>query len=411
MADSRLYLSDMGGFPRAGEPILLSHDGNVCIGIDWTSLRNLQIGHVDQAIFYNSVVDGGVRIITRNSATGTSSYCGFSTYTDAGYSGFLHSTTSGYNQGAIAYVASTTYVGSVQSGGLHLIAGNAAGIMRFSTGGEGTSNERMRIIAAGQVGIFGSAAAFTPTAYLHLAAGTTAANTAPLKFTSGSLLSSPTAGAMEFLTDKAYITITTGAARKEYTLNDGTLTSGRVPFATTNGRLTDASTLTYSTGALNNNNTANAACEVINNAANNTGAYGKFQLQNGGTETGFLSGTGSSWTASGIFLASQANFGGALANGLNLIATHGSGMIRLVTGGTATSNERAQIDAAGNIRLCGTGALATNATDGFVYMPSSAGAPTGTPTSVTGGVATEIDTTNSKFMAYIGGAWKGVTLA
>lgn len=89
----------------------------------------------------------------------------------------------------------------------------------------------------------------SPTAKLHIAAGTTAAGTAPLKFVSGSLLTTAEVGAHEFLTDKFYATITTGAARKELTLNDIALTSGRIPFITTNGRLTDSSLFTFSTSA------------------------------------------------------------------------------------------------------------------------------------------------------------------
>lgn len=61
----------------------------------------------------------------------------------------------------------------------------------------------------GSVGI-----GLTPTAVLHLKAGTATLNTAPLKFTSGTLLTTPEAGAVEFLTDDLYATITTGAARK-----------------------------------------------------------------------------------------------------------------------------------------------------------------------------------------------------
>src|SRR5439155_15810702 len=90
----------------------------------------------------------------------------------------------------------------------------------------------------------------SPTSLLHLKAGTTSANTAPLKFTSGSLMTTAEAGGVEFLTDKFYGTITTGAARKEFTLNDAGLTSGRVPFSTTNGRLTDLATFTYATNRL-----------------------------------------------------------------------------------------------------------------------------------------------------------------
>lgn len=80
--------------------------------------------------------------------------------------------------------------------------------------------------------------------------GGTAAGSEPIQFTSAALLTTATAGTLEFLTDKYYGTITTGAARKEITLNEGTLTSGRVPFNTTNGRLTDASSFTFASGVL-----------------------------------------------------------------------------------------------------------------------------------------------------------------
>ena len=54
-------------------------------------------------------------------------------------------------------------------------------------------------------------------------AGTTAASTAPLKFTSGDLLTAPEAGAMEFNSDSLYFTITTGAARKTIAYTDMTV--------------------------------------------------------------------------------------------------------------------------------------------------------------------------------------------
>lgn len=44
--------------------------------------------------------------------------------------------------------------------------------------------------------------------------GTTGSGTAPLKFTSGPLMTTPEAGAVEFLTDRLYFTQTTGTARK-----------------------------------------------------------------------------------------------------------------------------------------------------------------------------------------------------
>jgi hypothetical protein len=53
------------------------------------------------------------------------------------------------------------------------------------------------------------------------------------------------AGAVEFLTDKYYATITTGGSRKEIALNDAAITSSVVAYTTTNGRLTGSSRLSY----------------------------------------------------------------------------------------------------------------------------------------------------------------------
>lgn len=50
--------------------------------------------------------------------------------------------------------------------------------------------------------------------------GTATAGTAPLKFSSGTLLSSAEVGAVEFNTDSLYFTITTGTVRKKVALYD-----------------------------------------------------------------------------------------------------------------------------------------------------------------------------------------------
>jgi len=52
-------------------------------------------------------------------------------------------------------------------------------------------------------------------------------------------------------------------------------------------------------------------------------------------------------------------------------------------------------------------ALATNATAGFVFLPTCAGTPTGTPASIpTGGAPVVINTTNNKLYFYSTGAWR-----
>lgn len=59
-----------------------------------------------------------------------------------------------------------------------------------------------------------------------------------------------------------------------------------------------------------------------------------------------------------------------------------------------------------NIVLSQESALATNATNGFLYVRACAGTPTGTPgTSFTGHVPIVVDSTNNKMYIYSGGAW------
>lgn len=117
----------------------------------------------------------------------------------------------------------------------------------------------------------------TATAVLHLKAGTATAGTAPLKFNSGTLMGTAEAGAIEFLTDKYYATITTGPARKEFTLNDGAITSSVVPYTTTNGRLTGSSNLMFDGTRLFQNGTytlvpsSSAAAAIIVSGSNTVG--------------------------------------------------------------------------------------------------------------------------------------------
>jgi hypothetical protein len=73
----------------------------------------------------------------------------------------------------------------------------------------------------------------------------------------------------------------------------------------------------------------------------------------------------------------------------------------------ATNNtERARITAAGSVVAGGSVALATTATDGFLYVPTCAGTPTGTPTAITGMAPIVVNTTNNKLYFYSGGAWR-----
>jgi hypothetical protein len=74
--------------------------------------------------------------------------------------------------------------------------------------------------------------------------------------------------------------------------------------------------------------------------------------------------------------------------------------------GAATSTERMRITSAGNIVAGGSAALATTASNGFLYVPTCVGTPTGTPTTITGMAPIVVDTTNNKLYFYSNSAWR-----
>jgi hypothetical protein len=88
------------------------------------------------------------------------------------------------------------------------------------------------------VGLFRFGSTTAPAHFIDVAAGTT--TVAPIRLTSATPITAPAAGCLEFLMDDFFATITTGVARKAFVLDDGArLTSGKIPIATTNGRLID----------------------------------------------------------------------------------------------------------------------------------------------------------------------------
>lgn len=103
----------------------------------------------------------------------------------------------------------------------------------------GTSNTIIATIT-NRIGLGISA----PLATLHLKAGSTAANSAPVMMTSGALMTAPQVGAWEFLTDRIYFTQTTGPTRQTIAyLSDITTVVptgvvGQIPFYGTTTALT-----------------------------------------------------------------------------------------------------------------------------------------------------------------------------
>ena len=101
-----------------------------------------------------------------------------------------------------------------------------------------------------------------------------------------------------------------------------------------------------------------------------------------------------------------------------LTVTADTGKLMLTAGATANDVEITAANASGNVvKLLGNGgtvigstALATGATKGFVYLPSVAGTPTGTPTAQSATVPMVYDTAANKLWAY-NGAWRSVTFS
>jgi len=135
-----------------------------------------------------------------------------------------------------------------------------------------------------------------------------------------------------------------------------------------------------------------------------------------GNTGNFVIGTGDAGTApSGNTLRAPAGAGTNITGGTltitagNGTGTGGSGSIVLRTAAVGTTGttantmvDRLTLDRAGNVAV-GNAALATTATDGFLYIPTCAGVPTGVPTTFTGRVAMVFDTTNNRIYIYDAG--------
>lgn len=212
-----------------------------------------------------------------------------------------------------------------EGGDLYLSSGTATGSgsskIFFETATPGASGSadrnpstKMVLDGNGSLGV----GVLAPTAKLHLAAGSTQENSAPLKFTSGPLLTTPEDGVMEFLTNTLYFT--SGGVRHQ------------IPFS-------NAGEISSVTG--------------ISNVAGNI----SITPQTGGSVT--MTGAFSTSSSSGALIV---NGGVGVSQNLNV-----AGNVYSATGympqiyGSATS--------AGNIRIDG----ADNATKGNVLLASPGG--------------------------------------
>ena len=159
--------------------------------------------------------------------------------------------------------------------------------------------------------------------------------------------------------------------------------------------LTIAKSVNGPIGASVENTSSGADAQAMFYTLNNQGKLAVFGINGGGYSVGLLNGD-STWVACSERMVIVAGSDGVVPSD-----------IVFAVGGVLDANEAGRIDSAKNASL-GAGAVATNATDGFLYLPTCAGTPTGTPTAKTGYAPMVIDSTNNKAYAYIGGAWRAL---
>jgi hypothetical protein len=207
----------------------------------------------------------------------------------------------------------------------------------------------------------------TWTAKQTFRASTTSASTAGIYLQSGTLMSTAEVGAVEFLTDKYYATITTGAARKELALWDAAGTSGRVPYETTNGRLTDTANLAWNNGNVTltlggaagsaaeriyATSTANSGVGFVNeNLSTGTAGYAGIFVRNS-VDTGGMTYAGTGFTVSGVLGPSTFQLYNNLSGKAVNLASN-AGVINFSVDLFATA--RMRIEANGDIKYLNAG--------------------------------------------------------
>ncbi|MBK8201384.1 MAG: hypothetical protein IPK68_03345 [Bdellovibrionales bacterium] len=202
------------------------------------------------------------------------------------------------------------------------VTGAGYGNLKFKIALNGS--DHFLIDTVGRTGI----GTISPSAVLHLKAGTAAANTAPLKFTSGTLLTTPENGTLEY--DGTSFYYTTGGSRSTFGSGGGPTLSGITSISNASGDITLAPLI--STGAvLVNSGTASVG--VNSGALVVTGGVGMSgSLNVGGSYA--MSGSGTFATGTG---AVSLNGPTTVAANQNLSMASGSGTFSQIYTGTGTA--------------------------------------------------------------------------
>lgn len=163
--------------------------------------------------------NGNMGIRVENKSNGASATAVYQAMNDAGNLLVVAKLGSGFTPFGILNPSDAS-IRNTSGGNLVFTNANAPGSIDFGAGGGATLH--MRVSGAGNLGIGQS----TPTAVLHLKAGTSTASTAPLKFASGTNLATPEAGAMEYDGTNYFVSNSVRYTLAKTLTNTGTLDFG-----------------------------------------------------------------------------------------------------------------------------------------------------------------------------------------
>lgn len=139
----------------------------------------------------------------------------------------------------------------------------------------------------------------------------------------------------------------------------------------------------------------------VRNDSSGTSAQAKFSLI---TETDDVDFFATSLLYTGANASAGITVGSLFTGGFS-ISLGGARTFSLATNGA----NRLRADGSGNV-VIGAAAISTSATNGFLYIPTCAGAATGSPTAYTGIAPMVLDTTNNRIYFHNGSAWKYAAL-
>lgn len=233
---------------------------------------NINTGTSNGAVNIANGTTGGNTITIGNivGSTGVVQRVGTGNYSLDGVAG------STYTFGASTITGTITIGGTAQTGAIGIGTGTGAQTLNFGTGGTGIKNINIGTGAVANTILIGNTTAGTrtalnvvsPTAQLHLGAGRNTANQgAPLKFTSGTNLTTPENGAVEFDGTNYYVTSNTTRYTLAKTLtataslnfgNTPTNTSRDLTIAVNGAALSDVVVLGIPNSAVNNNTSFSA---------------------------------------------------------------------------------------------------------------------------------------------------------